>query len=117
VKTQGVGIEGGYLILRFPYAVPEAFWGRLRHHLAKARLLEEFEADLRRERDAVKPLPEADQMRSEWTIANADREERLFRRWVERVCGPQERWPWERGWTEEGVDAFLRQPVPAREAA
>jgi hypothetical protein len=116
VKTQGVSVEGGYLVVRFPLGVPEAFWGRLRHHLAKAHLLEEFEADLRREKEQVKSLP-AEQMRSEWTIANAEREERLFRRWTERACGSQSLWPWERGWTEEMVDSFLRQPTQHREAA
>jgi hypothetical protein len=117
MKTQGLSISGGCLVITFGRGVPEPFWARLKHLLTKACLMDEFKADYARERATVKPLEEAGEMRSEWTIANANREERLFRRWVERVCGPQERWPWESGWTDDAVDSYLLAPAAKREAA
>jgi hypothetical protein len=38
-------------------------------------------------------------------------EERLFRRVVEKVYGPQTIWPWQEGWTQELADSY-----PVREA-
>ena len=106
MKTQGLNVVDGYLVLVPHLAVPVQFWNRLKHEITKRGLLEELAADYRRERDAVVARREGcvgwEGRDEDWS-----REERLFRRWTERGCGPQSLWPWERGWTEEAVDAYL----------
>ena len=93
MKTQGVTIVDGTIVVPWGRAVIPAFWARLQHHIAKAGLVDEFAADRVRGEQGT-GLP--------W-----EREERLFRRWVERLdlVGPL--WPWERGWTQEKADAYL----------
>lgn len=97
MKTQGIEIVEGLLIVPYRKAVPPAFWARLRHHIAKASLNDDFAAD---------HAHESMSGGNPW-----DREERLFRRWVERLelVGPL--WPWERGWTVELCDSYLDAPA------
>jgi hypothetical protein len=115
MKTRGIEVVCGYLVIPFGRGVPEAFWGRLKHAMTKAALLDAFRADYLSERECVRLARIATEG---WESATqeADREEALFRRWVEKAVGPQELWPWSRGWTEELVDSYL-QPEAARRAA
>jgi hypothetical protein len=103
MKTRGIVILDGSLILPVYRSVPDAFWARLKHEIQKRYLVDEFKAD----RDAEGMLDGF-----VW-----EKEERLFRRWVERLGLASEPWPWERGWTEELVDSYLIAPVKALEAA
>jgi hypothetical protein len=103
MKTKGIEIVEGGLIVPVGRGVPDAFWGRLRLAVDRVCLGDEFQADR---------LASAKGEGFPW-----DREERLFRRWVERLGLASERWPWERGWTEELVDSYLIAPVKALEAA
>jgi hypothetical protein len=118
MKTRGLVVVDGWIVPEHPQygrGVPDPLWARLKHAIAKAGLRDAYEADYRTEREhALSSLPSYP---SEKYVHTATAEERLFRRWAERVCGPQERWPWESGWTEEAVDAFLVAPVVARSAA
>lgn len=114
MKTRGVEVVEGQIVIAFGRGVPDAFWSRLKHEMQKGQRLEEFAAEYRAEREAARAERSATDGWSSAT-ANADREERLFRRWVEKLGLPVERWPWERGWTEELVDAYL-EPVQARAA-
>jgi hypothetical protein len=120
MKTRGVELCEGGLVLPFGRGVPDPFWERLRSLLAKAMLLDEHREDYARERAAVREERRrggGDAFTTGQAIEEANREERLFRRWVERLGIPVERWPWERGWTEEAVDSYLIAPVKALEAA
>jgi hypothetical protein len=103
VNTKGIELCEGGLIVPIGRAIPDAFWGRLRLAVDRACLGDEFQTDR---------LASAQGEGFPW-----EREERLFRRWVERLGIPVERWPWERGWTEEAVDTYLIAPVKALEAA
>jgi hypothetical protein len=102
MKTRGVEVVAGSIVLPVYRSVPDAFWARLKHEIQKRCLVDEFKAD---------SAAEKQQDDSVW-----DREERLFRRWVERLGLASEPWPWQRGWTEELVDSYL-QPEAARRAA
>jgi hypothetical protein len=121
MKTKGIEVLDGYLLLGFtradgtrtpsPNWVPDAFWGRLKHAITTARLVDEFKAD-----DAT--TREAPAMCGPLTPEQA-----LFQRWHRRLgfvppaghYAGQDLWPWTRGWTEERVDAYLTQAQ--REAA
>lgn len=103
MKTRGIDIVEGFLVLRPYRSVPDAFWARLQHVVAKARLSDEYRSDRMRSRDGEGSV---------W-----EREERLFRRWVERLAIPVALWPWERGWTEEAVDSYLLAQASAEVAA
>jgi hypothetical protein len=116
MKTKGIEIVEGFLLVEPGHAVPPPFWDRLRHEITKRGLMEEHRADFARERDAVRVERKAGGFTSERSVAEADREERLFRRWVERLGLASEPWPWQRGWTEDLVDSYL-QPEAARRAA
>lgn len=115
MKTRGLDIVEGYLVLVPHLAVPVQFWHRLKHEMTKRGLLEEFAAEYRLERHMVQKRRESC---VGWEGRDEDwaREERLFRRWVERLGFSVPLWPWERGWTEEAVDAYLSGPAQ-REAA
>jgi hypothetical protein len=102
MKTRGVEVVAGSIVLPVYRSVPDAFWARLKHEIQKRCLVDEFKAD---------HAQEAKRDGSVW-----DREERLFRRWVERLGLASEPWPWQRGWTEDLVDSYL-QPEAARRAA
>ena len=100
MKTQGITIlePHGDLLLPYLKAVPPAFWTRLKGEIAKRMLLDEFRADYVREGEADgRP----------W-----EREERLFRRWVERCELASAPWPWEPGWSAERVDSYLVARAP-----
>jgi hypothetical protein len=105
MKTQGVTIlePDGALLLPYMKAVPPAFWARLKHEITKRCLVDDFRADYARE--------------GETDGAPWEREERLFRRWVERCGLAASPWPWEPGWTPERVDSYLAAPVARRDAA
>lgn len=70
---RGIEIVEGFLVVKHPRAVPDAFWGRLRHLAEKAGLADEYQAD----RQASRTAPG-----EPW-----EREERLFRSWTLRVHG------------------------------
>lgn len=93
MKTQGIEIIDGILVVPYRKAAPPAFWSRLKHEIAKRGSLDAFQADLAEEAQR-EGLP--------W-----EREERLFRRWVEKLGLSGPLWPWERGWTPTLVDAYL----------
>lgn len=107
MKTRGLQVLDGALVAsEFGFAVPRQFWHRLKAELMRRHLLEEFQAEYRRERAEVQARW-ADSTSYPSRHEDWQREERLFRRWVERCFGPQQIWPWERGWTEELVDSYL----------
>jgi hypothetical protein len=95
-------------------AVPVPFWNRLKHAISRSMLVEQYQAEYELESHQIREA----RQRLDWTISQEhEREELLFGRWVERLFGPQELWPWSRGWTEEMVDAYLTQaPKPAGRA-
>jgi hypothetical protein len=97
MKTQGIQIVDGFLVVPYRKAVPPAFWSRLQHEIAKVGLSAEFQTD----RDA-----EAKREGLPW-----EREEILFRRWVQKLELATDTWPWDRGWTPELVDSYLTRPV------
>jgi hypothetical protein len=98
MKTQGVVIVEGYLILPYRDAAPAAFWSRLKHQATKAGLIDEYRKDCADE-GAARDAPV-------W-----ERKERLFRRWVEKLNLMRLPWPWEPGWTHELADSYL-DPAP-----
>lgn len=115
MKTQGVRLVAGSIVLPFPQAVPPAFWSRLKHAVDRAALRAEFVAEYELENFQVRKAREAI---TGWNAGlDSDREAAMFQRWVERVVGPQALWPWQRGWTEQLVDEYLQAPVRAGAAA
>lgn len=104
MKTQGITIVSGSIVMDFPQSIPPAFWARLKHAVDRAVLRPAFLSD-----------------RAVFGAASADsptpwlKQEALFMRWYERLGFPKHIWPWERGWTEEAVDAYL-QAAPVRPA-
>jgi hypothetical protein len=114
MKTRGIVVgENGYLIFPDKQIVPPAFWSRLKHEAAKAGALDELTAEYREARDRVHAEREKG-----WTSTadEFDAEARFYRRWVERLHGAQDVWPWTRGWSEPLVDAYPLAAA-AREAA
>lgn len=112
MKTQGVAVVSGFVVPEWSQVgrgVPDPFWARLKHHIARAGLVDAYQADRLAERERM--LASVPSYPSEKYVHTAEAEERLFRRWTERVVGPQALWPWERGWTEELVDSFLVAPA------
>lgn len=117
MKTRGLEVVCGYLVgFEADRAIPRQFWHRLKAELSRRHLLDEFAADYRAEKAAVH-AQWAESVAYSTRAEDWAREERLFRRWVERVVGPQAIWPWERGWTEELVDSYLEPVEAKREAA
>ena len=119
MKTRGLQIVEGYVMPETPQygrGVPDQFWNRLKAHITKACLVDAYREDYQRERVGVLASVVACEG---WSalVEYAEAEERLFRRWTERVVGPQSLWPWERGWTDEFVDSYLVAPATKREAA
>jgi hypothetical protein len=113
MKIRGIDVHCGLLVFLDRQTVPPAFWARLKHEAAKAKLLDALADDYRAERAKV----EAERQYGWQTVHDEfDAEQKFYRRWVERLHGPQDVWPWSRGWTDEMVDAY---PVTAavREAA
>ena len=107
MKTQGLQVTEGFLVFPAWQVVPDQFWHRLKHALTKAGVIEDFRMDYRRENATVALERKLNGWTSSQRFAEFDRERDLFRRWVERVIGPQTLWPWQRGWTEELVDSYL----------
>ncbi len=109
MKTRGIELlEGGAILLAPGRACPDPLWARLKHAIQRAGLVDAYKADFSTSR--AKML-EDKQSAWEAPLAVEERHEAaLFRRWAERVMGPQARWPWEAGWTEDEVDAYLTQP-------
>jgi hypothetical protein len=114
-----IEIVEGYIVVAPGSAVPPPFWDRLRHEVTKAGLMDEHRAEFAKERAAVRGERKAGEaFTSEQEVAEADREEALFRRWVEKlglalVVDGEEIWPWTRGWDEALVDGYLRPAVAA----
>jgi hypothetical protein len=107
-----VQVSEGYLLVPFPLAIPPEFWERLKARMT-AEQLGEFRGDYDRERALAVA---ARSTSTAWSPVDAEleREDRFFRRWAERVCGPQALWPWEQGWTAELAASYLLAPA-ARE--
>lgn len=108
MRTQGItiGEGGGYLILQAGSgSIPPPFWSRLKHAITKAGLLDEFAAAYRADCDAIRESRKAGTSRLDVELAAEDR---LFRVWVWRLFGSGfDRWPWQGGWTQSEVDAYL----------
>ena len=104
MKTQGITIsQYGTLILTWGTIVPLPFWSRLRHHIAKAGMADEFRAEFVKARDYIREGRSAGNVNA---LEETDIEHTLWTRWVSRVCGPQRIQLWDRGWTPELVDAY-----------
>lgn len=115
MKTRGIDIVEGWIVVAYGRGIPDPFWARLKHHVLAAGLVDAYREDYTAKRaDVLASMP---RFPSERDVHTACAEERLFRCWAERVAGPQALWPWERGWTEDLVDGFLSSPAKAREAA
>jgi hypothetical protein len=109
MKTRGLEVYSGYLVPAplsdgRPNAsggsVPVQFWNRLKAAIDRAGLRDEYLAEYEAQRAIVEASPRS------W-CREADLEHALFRSWTLRVVGEQERWPWERGWSEADVDGYL----------
>ena len=105
MKTRGIEIVSGSLVLTFGWAVPVQFWNRLKAELQRQMLLDAFMRDYQATRDTLGDVPSGCSWGS-WP-ASWKAEEDLFRRWVLRVFKAPPLWPWERGWTPDLVDGFL----------
>jgi hypothetical protein len=104
MMTRGVTLsEFGTLVLQPRRAVPDAFWSRLKHHIAKAKLFDAFEAEFTARRAEVLENASCPAISAD---TPAEAEEKLFLRWVAKVCGPQRLNLWDRGWTEAYVDTY-----------
>lgn len=113
MKTKGIQLVDDGLVLTFGRGVPDVFWNRAKHELAKAGLLDAFRQDFARERELVRAeVARGDGFSSGRAVVEATHEERLFRRWVQRLGLSVPLWPWERGWTEDLVDSYLVANVP-----
>lgn len=95
MKTQGIEIHDGYLVHRGVNDIPEPFWSRLKHAASKRQLADRLSADY----GAWSQEPRG----SRRIMA----EHLFFKAWVSALFGGAGLWPWERGWTDELVDAYL----------
>ena len=103
MKTQGISLsESGSIILPWRCSVPLPFWSRLKHHIAKAGLLDEFNADFQAAREHVRARIDD----FDGQLVARETEDRLWDRWVTRVCGPQRLRISDRGWTPDLVDSY-----------
>jgi hypothetical protein len=97
-------VQDGYLIFMPPQAaVPLAFWGGLK---AKAKD-DGLDAELRADHSATRAKVHDSRRSIRWTVMDEMDEERtLYRRWVVRLYGEQDRWPWSGNWTPEMVSNY-----------
>ena len=112
MKTRGVQVESGYLLVSPGRAVPDALWSRLKHRAQLVGQLEEFTDDYRASRlQALATMPGFPSQKLQHF---SDAEQVLFQRWVNRLAvelpvndDAEPLWPWSRGWTEDLVDSYL----------
>jgi hypothetical protein len=88
-----VEIVEGLLVTKYPRSIPACFWDRLQHLVDRAGMADEFKASR---------LASKDGPGDPW-----DREDRLFRHWVQRLGLEVPLWPWDRGWTQAQADSYL----------